>query len=736
MSRHLWLFAAALAFLLSNLSAPADEPALSVADLAKKTRPSVVVVSVAGRDAGQQALGTGFVISADGLVATNLHVIGEARPISVRSADGKTRQVTEIRAWDRALDLAVVKVEGKDLVPLELGNSDDLEAGDAIVVMGNPLGLTHSVVSGVLSEQRDIDGRRMLQIAMPVEPGNSGGPVLDHQGRVVGIVTMKSRVTENLGFALPINLLRPLLEKPNPVPMEKWLTIGAIDRRMWTPLFGATWRQRGGRIEVQGAGQGFGGRSLCLAAKEPPEIPFEVGVAVKLDDEAGAAGLVFHADGKDSHYGFYPSAGKLRLSRFEGPDVFSWQVLQEKASEHYRPGEWNSLKVRIEKDRFLCYVNDQLVIESADRRLAGGKVGLAKFRQTAAQFKQFQVAPSIPPQVPSAETMHKIAAMIDKLPALEDVTSPSLAPLVEVRQDGLEGLRRKSQQLRRRADELERIAAQVHAQSAVEELARLAGPNVEKIDLLRAALAIAALDEEQVDTGAYVRQVEQMAEEIRGKLPADADDAARLAALNKYLFEESGFHGSRFDYYNRANSYLTRVIDDREGLPITLSVLYMELGSRIGLALEGVGLPSHFVVRHVPKEGQPQLIDVFEGGQALSREDAEKKVLQATGEPAAEEHFRAATPRQILARMLQNLLGVAQQRQDKEAMLRYLDGLIAIEPGAARERGLRAIVQFETGRRQAAISGLDWFFEHKPAGIDLAQVRQMQEYFRTGNPGP
>ena len=76
--------------------------------------------------------------------------------------------------------------------------------------MGNPHGLKHSVVSGVISGRREIDGRKMLQLAMPVEPGNSGGPVLDMQGRVLGIVTMKSVVTENLGFAVEVNALKPL----------------------------------------------------------------------------------------------------------------------------------------------------------------------------------------------------------------------------------------------------------------------------------------------------------------------------------------------------------------------------------------------------------------------------------------------------------------------------------------------------------------------------------------------
>src|SRR5204862_4517779 len=107
------------------------------------------------------------------------------------------------------------------------------------------------------------------------------------------------------------------------------------------------------------------------------------------------------------------------------------------------------------------------------------------------------------------------------------------------------------------------------------------------------------------------------------KLKGQESEAAKLAALNEYLFVGNGFHGSRTDYYHKANSFLSRVIDDREGLPITLSVLYIELAQRLGLKIEGVGLPAHFVVRHVPANGEPQLIDVFEGAKPLSRDEAE-----------------------------------------------------------------------------------------------------------------
>src|SRR5437763_724866 len=293
MSRQLILFVASMLFVAG---AAADEPsALSVKQVTAKVRPSVVVISFAGREGSRQGLGTGFVIDKSGLIATNLHVIGEARPISVQTADGKSLPLRSIHASDRALDLAILQVEAAELPGLEL-SEDKAADGETVVVVGNPQGLKHSVVSGVISGTREIDGRNMLQLAIPVEPGNSGGPVVDMQGRVLGIVTMKSAITENLGFAVAATDLKSLREKPNPVPIDRWLTIGAIDRMQWEPLFGARWQQRAGRIVVDGLGAGFGGRSLLVAKAESPQPPFDLAVTVKLDDEAGAAGLIFHSD--------------------------------------------------------------------------------------------------------------------------------------------------------------------------------------------------------------------------------------------------------------------------------------------------------------------------------------------------------------------------------------------------------------------------------------------------------
>src|SRR5437879_2620958 len=149
-----------------------------------------------------------------------------------------------------------------------------------------------------------------------------------------------------------------------------------------------------------------------------------------------------------------------------------------------------------------------------------------------------------------------------------------------------------------------------------------------------------------------------MAKKLAAALPAKADDAAKLAALNKFLFAERGFHGSRGDYYNRANSYLNEVIDDREGLPITLSVLYMELARRLGAKVVGIGLPGHFIVQHTPAKGDGQLIDVYDGGRTLSRQEAGRIVRASTDEALRDEDLRPVRKRTILVRMLHNLLGL------------------------------------------------------------------------------
>ena len=703
-------------------------PALtnSVEALAALARPSVVVISHFGRDGAVDGVGTGFVVSEDGLIATCLHVIGEARPIQVQFSDGKRYEARVVHAWDRKLDLALIRIDATNLPALRLGDSDKLRQGTPVVAMGNPRGLQHSVVQGVVSALREFDGGPMIQLAMPIEPGNSGGPLLDLQGRVHGLLTLKSALTENLGFAMPVNALKTLLHQPNPVPMERWLTIGTLDPRQWRPLFGARWSQRAGRIIADGVGSGFGGRSLCLSEKAVPARPYEIAVTVKLDEEAGAAGLAFAADGKNSHYGFYPTAGQMRLTRFEGPDVYSWTILQQVYSPQYRPGDWNTIKVRVEADKLLCFVNGEQVIESTDTNLVSGKVGLAKFRQTKAEFKNFQFGKTVSSGHPSPALVADITRTVENLP-------PATRPddgLIDALQSNAGASRGvlmdRARHLEQQVERLRQLAAAVHHRQVQTELLKTLEGEEAKIDLFRAALLIAKLDNEEVDIDAYRGELDRMAGEIRSTLRAPADDPQKLRALTDYLFVQNGYHGSRTDYYNRANSYMNEVLDDREGIPLTLSILFMELGRRIGLdGVVGIPLPGHFIVENRPGKGAPQLIDVYEGGKWISRAEADEVVRLHSEVSARAEDFEPATKRQIILRMLSNLLGLAMRSESTEGALRYLDVIVALAPDSGADRRSRALLRLQRGDAEGAKEDLRWLLDHQPKGIDLERMDEI-----------
>lgn len=725
---------------------PADAPATTTAEtmpldktveqLAETARKSVVVITVSGRDGKQQGIGSGFIISADGLIATNAHVIGEGRPISVQFHDGRQAAVTSVHATQRAADLAIIKVDVNNLPILELGDAATLKQGQAVVAIGNPHGLKHSIVSGVVSGTREIDGRSMIQLAMPIEPGNSGGPLLDLQGRVRGVITMKSLVTNNLGFAVMVNALKPLIEKPNPISMDRWMTIGALDPKEWTPLFGARWRQRSGRITVDGLGRGFGGRSLCLSEQAVPEIPYEVQTYVKLGDESGAAGLVFHSDGADQHYGFYPTAGNLRLSRFDGPDVFSWNVLQEKATAGYHKGEWNLIKVRIEKDRFLCFVNDEQVFESTDTKLTSGKLGLAKFRETSAEFKGFQVGKDLPRVTPDAAEIDIIRKLVADVSPSGPFAPKLVDELVPRGNTAVNALRQQARRLELQALQLKRLANIVHERRVRAELVQLMQGKEDEIDLFRAVLLIAAMDNDELDLAPSQQQLERLARQLAELIPQDATSEIKRQILNKFLFEDNGFHGSRGDYYNRSNSYINEVLDDREGLPITLAVVYLELSRRIGLEMVGIGLPSHFVVEQLPPTQPRQFIDVFEGGKILARADAEELVKRNTDRPLQESELEPVTKRKIVARIVQNLLGLARDSEDAPAMLRYIETMVELDPTVAQQRWLRAVFRFELGMLDDALVDINWLLQTAPAGIDFGRVRELQRIIEQRQQGP
>lgn len=713
---------------VADESGKATEAPLSAEALAERARQSLVVVRATDRTGSDSGLGTGFVIEG-GLIATAHHVIGDGREIRVELPGGKLVPVVEVFASSSRLDLAILRVADLQLPALSLSADDRTPQGREVVALGHPEGFRNSIVSGVISGHQDIEGVEMLQLAMSIERGNSGGPVLDRQGAVVGIVTRKSALQDKLGFAVPVRLLRELKADPNPVLMSRWSTIGALDPAQWTVLFGGNWRQRAGRLQVSGEGAGFGGRTLCVSRAEVPAFPYDIRVLVRLEDESGAAGLVFHSDEGDRHYGFYPSAGNLRLTRFDGPDVNSWTILHNQPHDAWRAGQWNTLTVRVQEDVLQCFVNEALVVESRDVVLPKGRPGLASFRGTAAEFRRFEVGRDLLPVRADSQGAARLREFADGMRADLPVQQDGLDALLPLGEPAIDFMAAEAERLQQKSRRLKLLSEDLHRAAVRRELVAALRPadSSAEPDLLSCALLVARIDNADVDPAGYVQRVQRMAGEIRGRLPADSTESVRLAALDRWLFEELGFRGSRFEYDTASNSYLNEVIDDREGIPISLCVLYMELAKRLDLRVVGVGLPGHFVVRFEPQSGgDSQLIDVFERGRRLSDEDV-RRIIAAAGFPDQPRFREARTTPEIIERMVNNLLSLAEAERADERVLGCLETLAAIVPANVEYRAKRLEMRARTGRLGMAIADAEWFISERPDGVDVERVRQLRQ---------
>ena len=187
-------------------------------------RVSKSVVLVKGTTENGTSFGSGFLLTPEGKIATNLHVIREMKTGGVQLQSGDIFDSFVILAFDERKDLAIIQIAGFDLPTIELGNSNDVKAGEPVIAIGSPRGLQGTVTAGVISSIRDDPaGYKVIQTDAAANPGNSGGPLVNGKGQVIGVVTSKLRASEGLNFAVPINYVRGLMTPP-----EKLMTLEAL----------------------------------------------------------------------------------------------------------------------------------------------------------------------------------------------------------------------------------------------------------------------------------------------------------------------------------------------------------------------------------------------------------------------------------------------------------------------------------------------------------------------------
>ncbi|MBI3571017.1 MAG: tetratricopeptide repeat protein [Gammaproteobacteria bacterium] len=261
-----------------------------------------------------------------------------------------------------------------------------------------------------------------------------------------------------------------------------------------------------------------------------------------------------------------------------------------------------------------------------------------------------------------------------------------------------------------------------------ERLAKIAKVSEQELNLAEAALLIAVEEYPGLDVEAYLRQIDELATGVQQRLPAQAGLEDTLVTLNQFLFVEQGFSGDTENYDDPRNSFLNEVLDRKRGIPITLSIIYMEVGRRLGLPLKGVSFPGHFLVKFATREGEV-VLDPFSGGSLLSKEDLEE-ILEETYGPAEsvnaplERLLTAAGKKEILVRMLRSLKGAYLRREQFDKALGVVDQILLIQPDQpdeVRDRG-RIYEQLECFR--AALENYQSYLSLRPGSGDASDVHK------------
>jgi regulator of sirC expression with transglutaminase-like and TPR domain len=254
------------------------------------------------------------------------------------------------------------------------------------------------------------------------------------------------------------------------------------------------------------------------------------------------------------------------------------------------------------------------------------------------------------------------------------------------------------------------------------------------IDLAQAALLIACIEYPDLDMAYYLAQLDALARRVRAELALPGPDVlpellreieplAVINALNEVLFRQERFRGNQEDYYNPANSFLNKVLEEHTGIPISLSVLYMEVSRRVGLPLDGIGLPFHFMVRCCLPESCIY-IDAFDDGKLLSEQECRERIYQAAGGKVKiyARWFEPVSHKQLLSRMLLNLKHIYLHQEAYARMIAVCDRLLLLDPRSATEWRDRGMIHLQLKQYGRALRDLRTYMELAPQAQDRDEI--------------
>ena len=263
--------------------------------------------------------------------------------------------------------------------------------------------------------------------------------------------------------------------------------------------------------------------------------------------------------------------------------------------------------------------------------------------------------------------------------------------------------------------------------SALPDWNALAGLGDDELPLLDTALLIARDEYPDLDARAITAQVETYAAALRPRVDGDIDLPSRLTAINRYLFEEIGFAANVDQYDDPRNSYLNEVVDRKLGIPISLAVVQMEVTRRLGMPLDGISFPGHFLVR-LPVDDGILVLDPYNKGRPVSADELRERASPHLGGQAPDDQqllqiLAPATHRMILMRMLRNLKGLYVESGDWERVARSADRLLKLSPDTAEAVRDRGLAYRELGHAKGAREDLARYLQLLPEADDADAVR-------------
>jgi regulator of sirC expression with transglutaminase-like and TPR domain len=264
----------------------------------------------------------------------------------------------------------------------------------------------------------------------------------------------------------------------------------------------------------------------------------------------------------------------------------------------------------------------------------------------------------------------------------------------------------------------------VEALRARRVFAEIAAADESNFPLDRAAIAIGLEEYPGLDLDEYLRHLNNLAARTEALIGKDRSTYNILECLNEALFVQEGLRGNLDDYYDPENSYLNKVLDRKQGIPISLSVIYMEVARRIGFSILGVGFPGHFIVKHTQKETEI-FIDPFNQGRILTMNDCQE-LLDNLYDGSVTVHptfLQAMEKKAIISRMLFNLKGIYHEKQEHFKALAVVERILMVNPGTLSEIRDRGLLYMHTSLFSKALADLEYYLANAPSPEDAAQIK-------------